>query len=62
MTLEGLRKDKDTEEIVKYDLNIDMSDIYCLYEDIHGVYIYTKFGRLYKVNYEFKQLERLLCL
>lgn len=62
MILEGLRKDKDTDEIITYELNVKSNDIACLYKDMYGVYVYTKYGRLYKVNYDFKQLEEILCL
>jgi hypothetical protein len=62
MQLIGLRKDKDTDEIIRYELNIKRRDIACLYKDRYGVYVYTHFGRLYKVEHSLSSLEKLLCL
>ena len=55
----GIRRDKENEnQEVKYELNIRLNDINCIYKDIYGVYIYTKFGRLYKVDHKLEELEK----
>ena len=52
MTFIGLRKDKDTEEIIQYELRLYAQDVSCLYKDRYGVYICTRQGRMYKVDHD----------
>ena len=61
MVLEGIRKDKTNDEMIIYELNVETDDIACLYKDTYGVYVYTKYGRLYKVNYDLERLEEIVC-
>ena len=53
----GIRKDSDTQEIVKYDLFLDKKEVQCLYKDINGVFICTKQGKTYKVEATLESLE-----
>lgn len=62
MKFVGVRKDKQTEELVKYELNIYKQDISCLYKDRYGVYICTLGGRMYKVDHSLSELKEELCL
>lgn len=57
MNFIGLRKDKETEEIIRYELNIYEEDISCLYKDRYGVYVCTKQGRVYKVESSIDDLQ-----
>ena len=52
----GLRKDKDTGEIIKYELKLYRQDVSCLYKDRYGVYICTKDSRMYKVEHTMEEL------
>lgn len=58
MLFKGLRKDKETGDIVAYELKLRRDDISCLYKDQYGVYICTYQGRIYKVDHELKLLEK----
>ena len=58
MKFVGIRKDEATQEIVKYELNLNREDIQCLYKDKYGVYICTKQGRTYKVDVELGVLQQ----
>lgn len=62
MKFVGIRKDKETEELVKYELNIYKQDVSCLYKDRYGVYICTLSGRMYKVDHSLSELKEELCL
>lgn len=56
MKFVGIRKDEQTQELVKYELNLNREDIQCLYKDRYGAYICTKQGRMYKVDLAFDAL------
>lgn len=47
----GLRKDKDTKEIIKYELKLYKQNINCIYKDKYGVYICTHGSHMYKVDH-----------
>jgi len=51
MRFVGLRKDKETEEIIQYELKVNTQEINCIYQDRYGVYICTQQGRMYKVDH-----------
>jgi len=57
MILTGLRKEKETEEIIEYELKLYKHDVSCLYKDKYGVYVTTHGGRLYKVKHTLEELE-----
>lgn len=57
MRLVGLRKEKETDEIVEYDLKLYKHEVACAYKDRYGVYVSTHGGRLYKVKHTLEELE-----
>ncbi len=58
----GLSKDKETDEITKYELRLHEQDIACLYKDRYGVYICTVGGKMMKVDHSLKELQEELQL
>ena len=58
----GLRKDKETEEIIRYELRLYRQDISCLYKDRYGLYVCTHQGRMYKVDHDMKYLREEIGL
>lgn len=60
MLLVGIRKDKDTEEIIKYELRLKRENVNCLYRDRYGVYVCTHQGVMYKVDYKLIELKEIL--
>jgi len=61
VTFVGVRKDKDTEEIIKYELKLRKEDVSCIYKDRYGVYLCTFQGRMYKVDHTEQYLREELC-
>ena len=61
MQLIGLRRNVDYEkgidEVIRYELRVHEDSINTLYQDKYGVYVCTKNGRMYKVDYSFEELE-----
>lgn len=57
MKLTGLRKEKETEEIIEYELRLYKHEVSCLYKDRYGVYVATYSGKLYKVKHTMEELE-----
>jgi nitrogenase molybdenum-iron protein alpha/beta subunit len=57
MRLTGLRKEKETEEIIEYELKLYRHEVSCLYQDRYGVYVATYGGKLYKVKHTLEELE-----
>lgn len=57
MRLTGLRKEKETEEIIEYELKLYRHEVSCLYKDRYGVYVATYSGKLYKVKHTLEELE-----
>jgi nitrogenase molybdenum-iron protein alpha/beta subunit len=57
MILTGLRKEKETEEIIEYELKLYRHEVSCLYKDRYGVYVATYGGKLYKVKHTLEELE-----
>ena len=57
MKLTGLRKEKETEEIIEYELKLYKHEVSCLYKDRYGVYVATYSGKLYKVKHTMEELE-----
>lgn len=57
MRLTGLRKDKETEEIIEYELKLYKHEVSSLYKDRYGVYVATYSGKLYKVKHTLEELE-----
>jgi hypothetical protein len=53
----GLRLDKETDEVIKYELNVHEESISCLYRDRYGVYICTTQGRMFKVEHTLDELK-----
>jgi len=62
MIFEGLRKDRDTEEIIKYELRLNREFISCLYTDRYGNYICTLQGKMYKVDHTIEYLKEEIGL
>lgn len=62
MIFTGLRKDKETDEIIEYELNVYEQDVAALYKDRYGAYICTLQGKMYKVKYSLNELREKLCL
>ena len=58
--LEGIRKNRDTDQEELYELNINTKDIACLYKDRYGVAVTTHGGKFYRVNHTLKELEQEL--
>lgn len=58
----GLRKDRDTDEIIQYELRVYKHDVSCLYKDRYGVYLCTHGGRMYKVDHDMKYMQQELQL
>ena len=58
--LEGIRRDRDTEEEVSYELHINTDDIACIYKDRYGVAITTHGGKFYRVNHTEKELQEVI--
>ena len=57
MRLTAIRKDKETEKYIEYELKLYKHEVSCLYKDRYGVYVATYGGRLYKVNHTIEELE-----
>ena len=57
MKLTGLRKEKETDEIIEYELKLYRHEVSCLYKDKYGVYVATHSGKLYKVKHTLEELE-----
>jgi hypothetical protein len=57
MKLTGLRKEKETEEVIEYELKLYKHEISCLYKDRYGIYVATYSGKLYKVKHTLEELE-----
>lgn len=55
MIFTAIKKDEN-DNIVEYDLILNERDISCLYKDRSGVYISTRFGKLFKVKYTLEEL------
>jgi hypothetical protein len=62
MKLVGLRKDKDTDEIIEYELNVNTHNVTCLYKDKYGCYICLSNGRMLKVKHDLKTLREVFEL
>lgn len=62
MKLIGLRKDKETGDIIRYELKINKKDVACLYKDIYAVYVCTLQGYMRKVDHDLKYIEGELGL
>jgi len=60
MNFIGLRKDKETQEVVEYDLKLYRQDISCFYQDRYGVYVCTKQGKMLMVNHTMRELREEL--
>jgi len=58
----GLRKDKETGDIVQYELKVYKQDVASLYKDRYGVYVCTLQGRMYKVDHDLKYMKDELDL
>ena len=58
----GLSVDKETDEVVRYELRVRDEDVSCLYKDRYGVYICTKQGKMMKVDHTVAYLREELCL
>lgn len=56
MKLNATRLDKETQEIVDYELNIQQEDINCFYKDQTGVYVTSRSGKTYKVKHSLEEL------
>ena len=56
----GLSKDRETDEIIRYELRIHIQDVACLYKDMFGVYICTKQSKMMKVDHTLKYLREEL--
>lgn len=57
MRLTGLRKDKETEEIIEYELKLYKNEVACIYKDRYGVYVSTYGGKLYKVKHTLEEVQ-----
>lgn len=57
MKLTGLRKEKETDEIVEYELKLYRHEVSCLYKDRYGVYVATYSGKLYKVKHTLEEVQ-----
>ena len=57
MKFVGIRKDEETQEIIKYELNLLHEEIQCLYKDQYGVYACTQQGRMYKIDSSLEELK-----
>ncbi len=58
----GLRKDRETEEIIRYELRLHQQIISCLYKDRYGIYICTRDGKMYKVDHTMEELREEICI
>lgn len=58
----GLKKDKETDEIVRYELKLHKQDITCIYKDKYGVYLCTNQGKMMKVDHTVNYLKGELQL
>ena len=56
MKLQATRLDKETQEIIDYELNIAYEDINCFYKDRTGTYVTSKGGKTYKVLHTLEEL------
>lgn len=56
MKLQATRLDKETQEIIDYELNINYEDVNCYYKDRTGVYVTSKSGKTYKVKHTLEEL------
>lgn len=56
MKLQATRLDKETQEIIDYELNINNEDINCFYKDRTGVYVTSRGGKTYKVLHTLEEL------
>ena len=55
----GLRVDKETKELIKYDLELDRACVSCYYQDRYGTYVCTTYGRMYKVEHHIDDLREM---
>lgn len=58
----GLSKDKETEEVTRYELKLHKQDITCIYKDKYGVYLCTNLGKMIKVDHTVDYLKEELRL
>ena len=57
MKFVGLRKDRETDEIIRYELKLYRKDVTCIYRDRYGVYVCTQQGKMYKVEHDLKEVK-----
>ena len=57
MRLTGLRKEKESDNIVEYELKLYRHEVACIYKDRGGVYVSTYSGKLYKVKHTIEEVE-----
>ena len=58
----GLSKDKETSEVVRYELRLYAQDISCIYKDRYGVYLCTSQGKMMMVDHTVDYLKEELGL
>lgn len=57
MRLVGLRKEKESDDVVEYELKLYKHEVACIYKDRSGVYVSTYGGKLYKVKHTIEDVE-----
>ncbi len=55
-------RDRETKEDIIIGLEVDSSDILCLYEDRNGVFVSSSDGRVAKLDHPLSELQELFGL